>query len=669
MNRLPFQLQAECPGTAARAGVFETLHGPVATPTFMPVGTRATVKAQLTETLENCGAQVLLANTYHLLLRPGPEVFERLGGIHRLMTWPRAVLTDSGGYQIFSLNRDRSMAEAGAVFKSNVDGRDLLLSPELSVATQLSIGSDILMALDQCIPSTADHAAAEEALLRTQRWAVRSLEARGEALPAMFGIVQGALFPDLRRRSAEGLTELPFDGFALGGLAVGESRGEREEVCEFAAPLLPRLKPRYLMGVGTPLDLLEAVHRGLDMFDCIMPTQVAQRGGAFTSRGFLQLRRGVYRYAEEGLDPACGCPTCRRYSRAYLSHLIKSKETLGWQLLGQHNLYFYQQLMRDIRASILDGSFPTLYRERRAYLHAPDLDHPTDPKGHLPKKTGLARSLGAYEVHRSAAGFSSIRHCASGELMHSRTPPLTEAQRLYIEQSDLQNRLGTGTEPLVIWDVGLGGAANAMSAIACYENLTPPASRPLQIVSFENDLDPLRLALSHHDEFCYLRHGGPVALLRSGFWQSKKFPGLSWKLVEGDFLRTAPETHEAPDIVFYDFFSPRSVSEPWGLAAFEILRAACKGRPVEIFTYSCSTAVRAAMLGAGFYVAHGRGCGEKSETTIALTPEAAAGTPHRLLDGAWLGRWHRSGARLPLDLGPEALGEFGTRITGHPQFA
>ena len=220
----------------------------------------------------------------------------------------------------------------------------------------------------------------------------------------------------------------------------------------------------------------------------------------------------------------------------------------------------------------------------------------------------------------------------------------------------------------MIWDVGLGGAANAMSAIACCEGLAPAKARPLRILSFENDLDPLRLALLHHDEFSYLRHGGPVSILKSGSWQSKKIPGLCWELIAGDFLETMHRAPAPPDIVFYDFFSPRSVAFPWGLRAFEALRKACGNRPVEVFTYSCSTAVRAAMLAAGFHVAHGTPCGEKSETTIALTPEALPGTPYPLLDHAWLARWNRSGARLPLDWDPGALGEFEPRITGHPQF-
>ena len=328
-SRLDFRLDAEAGNSRARAATFRTLHNEVQTPLFMPVGTQATVKAQLTRTLEEAGSQILLANTYHLLLRPGAEVFRRTGGIHGFMSWDRAVLTDSGGFQIFSLPHSRSMSEAGAVFQSYLDGQTILLSPELSIETQKAIGSDIMMALDQCIASTADEATARAAIGVTHRWAARSLAARGDSPQSIFGIVQGALFPELRRESAATLGEMPFDGFAIGGLAVGESKSEREDLCEFTAQLLPPDKPRYLMGVGTPLDILEAVHRGVDMFDCIMPTQLAQRGAVFTSRGFLQMRRGVYKFSEEKLDPACACPTCARYSRAYLHHLDEDERDVG----------------------------------------------------------------------------------------------------------------------------------------------------------------------------------------------------------------------------------------------------------------------------------------------------------------------------------------------------
>jgi queuine tRNA-ribosyltransferase len=407
----------------------------------MPVGTQATVKAQRPENLEAAGSQILLANTYHLLLRPGPEVFEALGGYHGFASWQRSVLTDSGGFQLFSLADSLSMGEEGATFRSHIDGRKIFLSPELSIATQISIGSDIMMALDQCIPSTANKAAARTALEITNRWALRSLQRRDEApvptMQSLFAIVQGALFTDLRQESIDHLTAMDFDGFAIGGLAVGEEKNEREDICEFSAQRLPADRPRYLMGVGTPLDILEAVHRGVDMFDCIIPTQVAQHGTVFSSQGIIKLPRGIYKFADEALDPNCDCPTCSRFSRAYLHHLIKAKEPLSWQLLGQHNIYFYHRLMREIRQSILEDRFVELYKAKREVLHSPDLANPPGP--HPQRKRNKA-SLGAYEVHRNSAGFANIRHIVSGELMHSNNAPMDEARSLYVEQSRLLAR-------------------------------------------------------------------------------------------------------------------------------------------------------------------------------------------------------------------------------------
>ena len=664
-SRLHFRLEAQPAGTRARAATFQTLHNEVQTPLFMPVGTKATVKAQLTRTLEEAGSQILLANTYHLLLRPGVEVFRKLGGIHKFMSWERSVLTDSGGYQIFSLPHARSMGEEGATFQSYLDGKTILLSPEVSIETQKAIGSDIMMALDHCVASTADETTARAAIEITNRWAARSLAARGDSPAAMFGIVQGALLPELRRASAAALCEMPFDGYAIGGLAVGESKSEREDVCEFTTALLPNDKPRYLMGVGTPLDLLEAVHRGVDMFDCIMPTQLAQRGAAFTSRGFLQLRRGVYKFADEALDPDCNCPTCARYSRAYLHHLTKSSETLGWQLLGKHNIHFYHQLMREIRASILEGRFLELYERKRAFLHESDLDNPiVEPKPNRKRRT----SLGNYEVHRAWEGFASIRHIASGEIMHMRTDPMEEARQLYVEQARLAERLRESNEPLVIWDVGLGAAANAMAAIQCYEAEAKAGPvRPMQLISFENDLDSLRLALLHNDAFPYLRHGGPPAILAQGEWQSKKHADLSWQLIAGDFPATIASAPASPDLIFYDMFSSKTSAEVWTLAAFRQLFAACAGHAVELFTYTCSTSMRVTLLAAGFYVARGRSMGPKDETTIVLTPTAAR-EGRELLGAAWLERWERSGAKFPGELSATEESTFEGIIRAHPQF-
>jgi queuine tRNA-ribosyltransferase len=675
-GRLNFRVEAQATGSRARAGTFHTAHNEVRTPLFMPVGTQATVKGQLTQSLEDAGSQILLANTYHLLLRPGPEVFRRTGGIHGFMSWKNSVLTDSGGFQIFSLPHARSMTEEGAAFQSHIDGRTILLSPELSIETQKAIGSDIMMALDQCIPSTADEATARAALEITHRWAARSLAARGDSTQALFAIVQGALFPGLRRESAAGLCEMPFDGFAIGGLAVGESRSERQDTCELTTQLLPHDRPRYLMGVGTPLDLLEAVHRGVDMFDCIIPTQVAQRGAAFTSRGFLQLRRGVYKLSEDKLDPLCNCPTCARYSRAYLHHLTKCSEHLGWQLLGQHNLYFYHQLMREIRQSIFEDRFLELYKEKRAFLHESDADHPIHKQ--KPRRK-MAFHLGNYEVHRAPEGFASIRQISSGEVMHSRTPPMVEAHRLYIEQSDLAARLHLSAEenaeaaaPMVIWDVGLGAAANAMAAILCYEAQAAAGPvRPMHVISFENDLDPLRLAFLHNREFTYLRHSAIGGILGAGRWQSPRHPGLSWSLVLGDFLEMMADAPAPPDLIFFDMFSSKTDGNQWTLGAFRQIFAACAGRAVELFTYTCSTPIRAALLAAGFHVAKGISTVDKVDTTIALTPGAfriAEPGRHEWLADEWLGRWSRSGAKFPSDLPAEQHASFEQAIRSHPQF-
>ena len=671
MNRLNFRVEARATGSSARAATFHTLHNEVRTPLFMPVGTQATVKAQLTQTLEDAGSQILLANTYHLLLRPGAEVFRRTGGIHGFMSWKRSVLTDSGGFQIFSLPHSRSMTEEGAVFQSYTDGRTILLSPELSIETQKAIGSDIMMALDQCVPSTSDEATARSALEITNRWAARSLAARGDSPQAMFAIIQGALFKELRRESAHSLTGMDFDGFAIGGLAVGETKNEREDMCEFTAGLMPQDKPRYLMGVGTPLDILEAVHRGIDMFDCIIPTQVAQRGGAFTSRGYLQLRRGVYKFSQEKLDPACDCPTCSRYSRAYLHHLTKTKETLGWQLLGKHNFYFYHRLMREIRESILADRFMELYHEKRAFLHEDDLDNPSK-KAKPPRVEKL--TLGNYQIHTAREGFASILHVSSGEIMHSRTPPMEEARCLYIEQSNLAARLRPTRDesPLVIWDVGLGAAANAMGAIRCYEEqaATGPV-RPMRIISFENDLDSLKLAFANNERFPYLRHSGPAGILKRGEWQSKTHPGLSWVLVPGDFLETMAQAPAPPEVIFYDMFSSKTHGDQWTLDTFRRLFAACAGNGAELFTYTISTAARAALLVAGFHVAKGRSTGDKEETTIAFTPGALLGEfarNHDLLGADWLAKWNRSGARIPLWVPESEQIAFEQSILNHPQF-
>src|SRR5512146_2184077 len=317
------------PGSAARRGVLGTRHGRVETPAFMPVGTRATVTGLTPEDLRSLGAEISLGNTSHLLLRPGPEAMRGFGGLHRFMSWDGPILTDSGGFQIFSLAGDRTITERGARFKSYVDCRFHELTPERSVEVQTALGSDVMMVLDVCLPSTAPVEAIREAMDRTHRWALRSLAARTDPGQALFAIVQGGLSASLRAESARFLTQHPFDGFALGGLAVGDTRAERADVIERTTALLPEDRPRYLMGVGTPPDILEAIGQGVDMFDCVLPTTMAWQGTAFTGTGRVRLTRTEHRLSDAPLDPACGCPTCRVHSRGYLHHLFKCKEPLG----------------------------------------------------------------------------------------------------------------------------------------------------------------------------------------------------------------------------------------------------------------------------------------------------------------------------------------------------
>jgi queuine tRNA-ribosyltransferase len=334
----------------------------------MPVGTRATVTGIAPDELTALGASIILANTYHLLLRPGLEQFRRVGGIHPFMRWPGLVLTDSGGYQIFSLPQERTMSEDGARFRSYIDGRFFQLSPEGSIAMQTAIGSDIMMVLDECIAATSDESVGRAAMERTHRWALRSLAARTNPEQALFAIVQGGLVPGLRQESARFLTDHPFDGYAIGGLAVGDTRAEREDMTAFAAELLPTASPRYLMGVGTPPDLLIAMGCGVDMFDCVIPTRMAWQGTAFTSTGRVRVSRGAHLASDEPLDTTCTCSTCRTYTRAYLHHLVKCSEPLGPRLLTIHNLHHYLDLMRQARAAIDAGVYAQFAKQKLSEL-------------------------------------------------------------------------------------------------------------------------------------------------------------------------------------------------------------------------------------------------------------------------------------------------------------
>jgi queuine tRNA-ribosyltransferase len=665
-RRLHFTLEATAENSSARAARFTTPHHEVLTPTFMPVGTHAAVRSQRREDLLESGAQVLLANTYHLLLRPGLPIFEKFGGIHGFMNWPRSVLTDSGGYQIFSLPGSRTLCEDYAEFVSYVDKTLVRLSPERSIEAQKIIGADIMMALDQCVPSTVEHATARNAMQVTHRWAERSLAARGESSQALFGIVQGASYEDLRIESAQVISQMPFDGYAIGGLAVGESSAQREDCTATVTALLPRHSPRYLMGVGTTRDLLEAVHRGVDMFDCILPTSLAKQGVAFTSLGRRDLRRAAYRGMEGPIDPACGCYTCKTYSIAYLFHLQRVHETTGWQLLSLHNIHFYLQLMRTMREHILAGTWLPFYHAQRDVLDA--RDSYGKPPRHVTKASlrERKRKRGRYEVIvREEVGY--IRDTISGEVMHLGSDPAEEAQSLYVEQSRLLERLQVrAEEPWVVWDVGLGAAANSMAAILAVENLGSAALRPLKLVSFEDDLDSLKLALDHPGWFKHLRHAAPRALLRANCWKSTVAP-IEWLLFSGDF---AVRKFEAPppDIIFFDPFSFKTDSALWTLDAFRELAQACADKPTELFTYTFSTRVRAAMLAAGFYVAKGRATGPKGETTIGLSAQAAAATHGReLLGQEWLAKWGRSDAQAPFGSTPKD-DSWRTAVLAHPQF-
>jgi tRNA-guanine family transglycosylase len=401
-----FTIQATDGGSSARAGRIETAHGVIETPVFMPVGTRGTVRTQTLAQLTALGPRIVLANTYHLGRRPGAEALARFGGLHRWMGWPGAILTDSGGFQVFSLGAP--VDEAGAI----IDGE--AMTPERSIAIQRAIGADVMMVLDHCVASTSSRAVAAEAMHRTHRWARRSLAARAGSEAALFAIVQGACDPELRRESADTLVGIGgFDGYAIGGLAVGEARGEREDVTALVTARLPADRPRYLMGVGMPIDLLEAVLRGVDLFDCILPTALAQQGVAFTSRGRLDLARGVYRLAEEALDPACGCEACAR-PRSYLHHLIKCGEPLGWQLIAHHNLAFYLRLMSEIRTAIRAGELAAYARRQRPVLEGGDPDH---PPGRRPRvKPRKARTRGAFALEVGEAG-ARIVHVASGAVI------------------------------------------------------------------------------------------------------------------------------------------------------------------------------------------------------------------------------------------------------------
>ena len=359
---IDFTLLRTDSNTRARLGRITTPHGEIATPAFAPVGTQATVKALDPRDLHELGAELILGNTYHLYLRPGADLVAEMGGLHSFMGWDGPILTDSGGFQVFSLAENRRIGDEGVEFRSHIDGSRHLFTPEMVVRTQEQLGADIIMVLDECA-EPADRTYNEQALARTHAWAERCLHAQTRTDQALFGIVQGGVFPDLRRHSAEFLTGLGFPGYAIGGLSVGETKEEMYAMLDITAPLLPEDKPRYLMGVGAPEDLIEGVSRGVDMFDCVLPTRLARNGALFTRTGRINMRNARFARDAAPIEAGCQCYTCRSFSRAYLRHLFKAGELLASRLSTIHNVHFLLELMRDVRRALADGGFQTFSEE------------------------------------------------------------------------------------------------------------------------------------------------------------------------------------------------------------------------------------------------------------------------------------------------------------------
>ena len=367
-----FELQAVCPETGARAGILHTAHGDIETPVFMPVGTQATIKGVLARDLvSDLDAKIILANTYHLFLRPGHEAIRNLGGLHKFMNWPRAILTDSGGFQVFSLDALRKVTEEGVLFRSHLNGDPHFFTPESTIDVQLALGSDIMMVLDECLAYPASHETARVSTDRTLRWARAGYEHYGQSRDgqhACFPIVQGSMFPDLRRYCAEELLPLEAEGYAIGGLSVGEPRALSLEMTEITAPLLPKDKPRYAMGVGMPEELPEYVARGVDMMDCVLPSRNARNGYLFTSQGRVVIKQAQYKEDPRPVDASCPCYTCRTFSRAYLRHLFQAGEMTFSTLATLHNLQRYLDIMGQMRQAILVGEFPAYLRAQRGTI-------------------------------------------------------------------------------------------------------------------------------------------------------------------------------------------------------------------------------------------------------------------------------------------------------------
>ncbi|HIJ94601.1 MAG TPA: tRNA guanosine(34) transglycosylase Tgt [Desulfuromonadales bacterium] len=365
-----FSLLHQDSSCRARLGSLKTGHGIVETPIFMPVGTNATVKAMTPEDLHDVQARIVLANTYHLYLRPGHRLVEQMGGLHRFMNWDGAILTDSGGFQVFSLGELRKISEAGVKFQSHIDGSYHMLTPELAIHIQEALGADVIMCFDECPPATAAYDYVSRSLELTSRWARRCKDAHSRVGQQLFGIIQGGMHYDLRARSVNEICSIGFDGYALGGLSVGEQKEQMYGVMECCSTLLPQDAPRYIMGIGSPEDLVEAIWHGYDMFDCVMPTRNARNGMLFTSQGRINIKAKIYEDDAGPLDPECNCRVCKNYSRAYLRHLYRAGEILASQLHTYHNLYFYLDLMRRARAAIQNNTFDSFRHQFKSKYHS-----------------------------------------------------------------------------------------------------------------------------------------------------------------------------------------------------------------------------------------------------------------------------------------------------------
>lgn len=363
MSALKYELIKTCKETKARRGRITTKHSVIETPVFMPVGTQATVKAMRPEEVRDLGARIILSNTYHLYLRPGHELVREAGGLHKFMNWDGSILTDSGGFQVFSLGAMRKITEEGVAFRSHIDGSKHMITPEKSIEIQTALGSDIMMAFDECAPYPADHNYVKQSMERTNRWLKRCKDAwTDRENQVLFGIMQGGMYQDLRKQSAAAISEMDLPGYSIGGLSVGEPKELMYEVLDYCTDDLPKEKPRYLMGVGSPDCLIEGVERGVDMFDCVLPTRVARNGLAFTSEGKVSIKNAKYERDFTPLDPKCDCYVCRNYSRAYLRHLFKAEEMLSSMLLTHHNLYYLVHLMEGIRNALDEDRFPEFKR-------------------------------------------------------------------------------------------------------------------------------------------------------------------------------------------------------------------------------------------------------------------------------------------------------------------